>query len=272
MIKLFKTIISLTLIFLSVSSISADEKVSAYLVGGHVGVEVAKTKLQSAGFEVIASYSPVEDGTTLVFTNDALKAEGAKPKRAHAAVLRMFIDDKEQMISITNPVYFGKAFMQDDYEDSVFLAQKNKIKNAFSGLTGSKDGLDSDDIAGFHFTFGMPYYEDPDELEDGSNSELLSKAKGYKNGALLIFELKLSNDSTLLGYELSAETKKFINKTGRANAALLPYCISIEDGMASSLAAKYYLAVSYPQLTMGEFMTISDVPGAIEDDLKRPFN
>ena len=270
--KLFVSMFYVTLIFLGVSSVSADDKISAYLVGGHVGVEVAKTKLESAGFEVIASYSPVEDGTTLVFTNDALKAEGAKEKRSHAAVLRMFIDDKEKTISITNPVYFGKAFMQDDYKDTIFKAQKKKIQSAFAGLTGSKDSLDSDDIAGFHFTFGMPYYEDPDELADDSNSELLAKAKAYQNGKSLIFELKLSKNSILLGYELGAETKKFIEKTGRANASVLPYCISIEDGIASSLAAKYYLAISYPQLTMGEFMTISEIPGAIEDDLKRPFN
>lgn len=270
--KLFISMFYVALVFLGVSSVSADDKVSAYLVGGHVGVEVAKTKLQTAGFKVIASYSPVESGTTLVFTNDALKAEGAKEKRSHAAILRMFIDDKEKTISITNPVYFGKAFMQGDYEDSVFTAQKKKINSAFSGLTGSKDSLDSDDISGFHFTFGMPYYEDPDELSDGKNSELLAKAKGYNGGKSLIFELKLSNDSTLLGYELGAETKKFIEKTGRANASVLPYCISIEDGVASSLAAKYYLAISYPQLTMGEFMTISEIPGAIEDDLKKPFN
>jgi len=262
----------IVLIYFGTTALVADDEISAYLVGEHIEVSVAKTKLKDVGFDVIASYEPVKGGTTLIFTNSTLKAEGAKPKRAHAAVLRMFIDDKEKMISITNPVYFGRAFMQDDYKDDIFSAQLKKINNAFSGLKGSKDKLDSGDIAGFHFTFGMPYYEDPDELEDGSSSELLAKAKGYENGKLLIFELKLSSDSTLLGYELSSETKKFIDKTGRANAALLPYCISIEDGMASSLAAKYYLAVSYPQLTMGEFMTISDVPGAIENDLKRPFN
>ena len=272
MIKMFKSILYATLVVLGVNTLSADDKVSAYFVGDYIGVDNAKIKLHDAGFEVIASYSPVELGTTLIFTNDALKSEASKPKRSHAAILRMFIDDKEKTISVTNPVYFGKAFMQDDYNEDIYITQKKKIKSAFPALTGSKDSLDSDDISGFHFTFGMPYYEDPDELAEGTNSELLAKAKSYENGKNLIFELKLSNNSTLLGYEIAAETKKFIDKTGRANASVLPYCISIEDGVASSLAAKYYLAISYPQLSMGEFMTISEIPGAIEGDLKKPFN
>jgi hypothetical protein len=37
------------------------------------------------------------------------------------------------------------------------------------------------------------------------------------------------------------------------------------------LSAKYFIAISYPLLTMSEFMTIATVPGAIENDLKKIF-
>lgn len=269
--RLFTSIFSLAVLFFGVGSVKASENVSAYLVGAYIETSVAKSKLQEAGFEVIASYSPIKDGTTLVFTNNVLKAEGAKPNRAHAAILRMFIDDKEKMVSITNPVYFGKAFMQDEYKEDVFIAQFEKINSAFPGLTTSKDKLEFDDLAYFHFMVGMPYYGDSDELATATNAELLTKAKEYKKGKLLIFELKLSDSSTLLGYDLGRRTKKFIKKIGRANAAVLPYCISIENGVASALAPKYYLAISYPLLTMGEFMTISTVPGALIKDLQKPF-
>ena len=268
-----KKIIGLVYAFMMLigaNSLVADE-ISAYMTGTHVDAKSAEAKLKDAGFEVLANYESVKEGTTIVFTNSALKAEASKEGRAHVAVMRLFVDDKEKMISFTNPVYFGRAFMQDDYNNDVFSAVKNSINNAFAGLKPSKDKLDDDDIAGFHFMMGMPYYEDPDELAEGSNGDLIAKAKAYKNGEKLVFELKLSDKSTLLGYELGSKTKKFIKKIGRANAAVLPYCISIEDGKATSLAAKYYLAVSYPLLTMGEFMTISSVPGAIENDLLKPF-
>ncbi len=245
--------------------------VSTYLIGEYVDATTATSRLEAAGFEVIASYSPVKKGTTLVFTNAALKAEGAKPGKAHVAAMRLFIDDAQMMISFTNPVYFGKAYMQEQYNHSVFNAQLEKINAAFSGLKASKDEMLFDDLAGYHFMVGMPYYSDNDELSLGTNEELLAKAKAYKKGKLLIYELKLSETSTLLGYDLGKRTKKFVKKIGRANAAILPYSISIENGKATSLEAKYYIALSYPLLTMGEFTTIATVPGAIAKDLTKPF-
>lgn len=269
-----KTVISIVYfmtMLVGISSLSASDMISAYLVDSHMSVKDAKAKLEEVGYEVIAEYSPIKDGTTLVFTNEILKKQGAKSKRAHVAILRMFIDDQEKKISITNPIYFGRAFMQDYYKEDIFINEFEKLYSAFPNLEGSKDSMDFDDLADFHFMIGMPYYEDPDELAEGDNEKLLKKAIRYKKGKHLIFELRLSDKSVLLGYELEKRTKKFVKKIGRANAAVLPYCISIEDGVATSLAAKYYLAVSYPSLTMGEFMTISSVPGAIEKDLKKPF-
>ena len=248
-----------------------NKDVSAYLVGSHVSVDSAKEKLTANGFEVLSEYASVKKGTTIVFTNDDLKAQGAKPGRAHAAILRMFIDDKEKKISITNPLYFGRAFMQDGYDAKVFQAQFETINKAFSGLKGSVDVLNSAALSSFQFMVGMPQYQDSDSLGKGSNEDLLAKAKSYKKGKQFLFELKLSDSSTLVGYDLAKRTKKFIKKIGRANAAILPYCISIENGKATSLEAKFYIALSYPLLTMTEFTTIATVPGAIKKDLAKPF-
>jgi hypothetical protein len=266
-----KLVLSLLVSLGVFSSSVVAEDVSAYLVGEHMDAKSARQALKGAGYEILATYEPIENGHTIVFTNSALKTQGAKEKRAHAAVLRLFVDDQEKMISITNPVYFGRAFMQDDYNDKVFNAELEKISGAFPGLVGSQDKLSSGDLGGYHFMMGMPYYEDPDTLAKGSNDELLAKLKSETSAKNVVFELQLSDKSTLIGYELGERTKKFIKKIGRANAAVLPYCISIEDGKATSLAPKYYLAISYPKLTMGEFMTISSVPGEITQDLEKPF-
>jgi len=264
----------LLFLFVSISIFTIGllaENVSTYLVGAYLDEETAQKKLESAGFEVIASYEPVKNGTTLIFTNDALKKEAAKPGRAYIAILRLFIDKKEKMISFTNPIYFGKAFMQDDYNKKIFRAQYDAINREFAGLKNSVDYLDMKSLASYHFMMGMPYYEDNDELAEGKNETLLAKARAYKKGKYLLFELKLSNNSTLLGYDLAKRTKKFVKKIGRANGAVLPYCISIEDEKAHSLEAKYYLAVSYPLLSMSKFTTIATVPGAIKKDLSKPF-
>lgn len=266
--------IAVVLIAVSAYKFSEDKPkgdVSTYLVGSHVETAKAKESLEKAGFEIVSEYKSVKKGTTIVFTNSALKAEGAKEGRAHASILRLFIDDKEKMISVTNPVYFGRAFMQDDYDADVFEAQLAAINSAFNDLNGSIDKLSEDALASYHFMTGMPYYSDSDELGSASQGELIEKARKYKKGKLLVFELKLSETSTLLGYDLGKRTKKFVKKIGRANAAVLPYCISIENGKATSLEAKFYLAVSYPLLTMTKFTTIATVPGAIKKDLAKAF-
>jgi len=248
-------------------------QVSTYLVGDYVSVKDAEEKLEAAGFEIVAKYKSVKKGTTIVFTNDALKAEAAKPGRAYAAVSRLFVDDKKKMISFTNPVYFGKAFMQDEYNHTVFNGVLESINSEFPGLKGSKDELAFDKLSGYHFMMGMPYYNDPDTLgkPSATNADAIAKAHAYKKGKAIVFEIKLSETSTLMGYDLGKRTKKFVKKIGRANAAILPYCVAIENGQAQALNAKYYIALSYPLLDMGGFMGIATVPGAITKDLEKAF-
>jgi len=262
-----KKIVALfALVGLTLSSLYAGD-VSAYLTGAHMDATSARKALKSGGYEIVATYDSVKDGQTIVFTNSDLKAQASKENRAHAAVLRLFVDNQENKISLTNPVYFGRAFMQDDYNENVYNAQLEKLNGLFPGLTGTQDTLDEGDISGYRFMFGMPYYEDSETLAKGSNSELLSKL----NKDNVIFELKISDNSTLVGYKLSDATSGFVSTIGRANGAVLPYCISIEDGKATALAAKYYLAVSYPKLSMGDFMGISEVPDQILAELEKAF-
>ena len=246
-------------------------KVNAYLIGEHMSVSDAEAKLKSAGYEIVANYKSVKKGTTIVFTNAALKAEAAKPMRSNIAVLRLFVDDQEKMISITNPVYFGKAFMQEEYNHAVFNAELANINKAFPGLKASKDEWEFDGLADYHFMISMPYYKEVDVVGEGTNEELLAKAKGHKKGKGLIFELKISDNTTLLGYALSKRTSKFVKKIGRANAAILPYCVTISDGKATALSAKYYIAISYPLLDMNGFMGIMTIPGAVIKDYEKVF-
>ncbi|MDF1884450.1 hypothetical protein JHD49_10900 [Sulfurimonas sp. SAG-AH-194-C21] len=246
-------------------------KVNTYLVGEYMSVNDAEAKLKSAGFEIVTNYKSIKKGTTIVFTDAALKAEAAKPNRSNIAVMRLFVDEQEKMISITNPVYFGKAFMQEEYNHVVFNGELEKITKAFSGLKASKDEWDFDGLAEYHFMISMPYYKEVDVVGEGTNEALLAKAKSYKKGKGLIFELKLSDTTTLVGYALSKRTSKFVKKIGRANAGILPYCFTIDNGKVTALSAKYYIAISYPLLDMNGFMGIMTIPGAVIKDYEKVF-
>ncbi len=253
------------------SNMPAEKELSAYLIGVESDIATAKAALEGAGFEVIAEHNMKKVGTTLVFTNDALKAMSNKPMRGFAAVLRLFIDKKRKQISITNPVYFGKAFMQDEYDHATSNSVLTALKKAFADLKPNEDVQEFDALAEYHFMMGMPFYADVDDLAEGDQATLVGKAENYKKGKHIVFELKLAENRVLFGYKLGKRTAKFTKKIGTQNSALLPYMILVEDGKAISLAAKYYLAISYPKLTMSEFMTIATVPGAIEKDLSKPF-
>lgn len=248
-----------------------DRNISTYLQGEYVDVKTAESILKDAGFDVVATYEPVSKGMTIVFTDDVLKTQALKPGRSFVAVLRLFIDKKEKKISFTNPVYFGKAFMQEEYDSVLFNKELEKIKKAFPGLKDSADRLKFGDLGGYRFMIGMPYYNNPDILAKGDTLKLVKKANRYKKGKLKIFELKLSQKSYLFGYELGRRTKKFVKKIGRANAAVLPWCIAIENNKATALSAKYYIAISYPLLSMNDFMAIATIPGAVQKDLTKIF-
>ncbi|MCK9472241.1 hypothetical protein [Sulfurimonas sp.] len=278
------TVLALALTFFGCSSTSVESQaqaqtgiseprgdVSAYLKGAHMSVDDAQKKLSEAGFEVLSTFESVNSGTTILYTCPRLKAEAAKPNRANIAVMRIFVDDEAKSISIANPVYFGKAYMQNDYNHETFTAIKDKIEEVFTGLTPSEDKMAFKNLAGFHFTIGMPYYEDVEVLGEGTNEELLAKLREYKKGKEIAFELKISDDTTLVGYELGRGTKRFVKKTGRENAGLLPWPIVVSGGKATMLKAEYYIALNYPLLGMLQFGGIASVPGDVIKDLNKPF-
>ncbi len=242
--------------------------VSTYLRGAYIDEATAKSKLQAAGYTIVGEYNVLKSGTTILFTDDALKAEAAKPNRGFAALERLYIDDVNKQITITNPIYFGKAYMQDDYNNAVFYKELQTLVAAFGELKASVDKLEFDDLSGYHFMFGMPYYTDMLEVGEGSHAELVAKAKASKE---FLFELKLSENATLVGIELDKRTTKFPKKIGLQNGLVLPYMVLIEGDKAKALHGKFYIALSYPLLTMGEFMHIASIPGAIDTDLQRAF-
>lgn len=278
MLSMKKIITTFTGLALVASSLFAagevkDGKVSTYLVGALQEASAVQEALKGAGFEVVAEHQIDKKGelTTVVFTSEALKKSANKEDKGFASVLRVLVNKADNEISITNPLYFSKAFLQKEYDEAAATATLSKINGAFAGLKDSDDHMEMDDLAGYHFMMGMPYYEDMAEVGEGAHDDLLAKVKAHKKGKNLIFELNLAKDRTLVGYKIGKKTAKFVKKIGTKNASVLPYVVLIEGGKARILAAKYYLALCYPSLKMSEFMTIATVPGAIEKDCSKPF-
>jgi len=243
-------------------------KVSAHLRGAFMEVVKVKETLKVAGFEVIAS-APVNKDASLisvVFTDKSLVTMASKPNRGFMASLRVLVDTKEKTISITNPLYMAKGFLQNDYDDKSAKKILTRLIDTFPNLTNSKDTLKFQLLPKYQFMQGMPHYENMVEVASGS--DLLEKIKDNKR---VLFTQTLENGATLIGIQLSKRTNKFTKRIGRNNAAMLPYPILIENGKAMILDPKFYISYMYPKLSMSEFMTIATVPDAMIKDCEKVF-
>lgn len=248
-------------LFAAVSLQAAD--VSAYYDAPYADAKTVKSNLGKAGFKVLTSYSPAGKSNlkVMVITNKALTSMASKNLRGFAAIQRVMVDSTAKNVRVTNPGYWLPAFMQKDFKAGSDTAITASLKKALGTLTPTKDVLKSSALSNYHFMVAMPYYKDMLELKAGDALNVKEKKK--------LFEIKLANGSTLVGVKMSKGSENFIDKIGTDNALLLPYTILIENGKAYALHAKYYLAISYPLLSMGEFMKISSIPDTIERTLKK---
>lgn len=247
-----------------------DGQVAAYLHAPLIAPHEVKSILESAGFRVLDTYKVDKKGivNSVIFTNDELVKQASKTDRGFASALRVTIDKKDSLISITNPVYLMAAFMQGQYDDALAQKTLKSLRDAFGNLKNSDEKLKFRVLERYQFMQGMPKYQNMQVIKKASSAALLDKARKSKK---IVYEQKLLNGSVILGVKLSKRTSKFIKKTGYKNAGLLPYPVLIENGEVKILDPKYYIAVMYPMLKMSQFMTIATVPGAISKDVDKMF-
>lgn len=245
-------------------------KITAYLHLPLMSEIELKEKLTEAGFEVVKNYKHDKKGTLIsfVFTNSAIINASSKNNRGFMSALRATIDKKNSLISITNPPYIMRAFMQNEYDAALADTTLVTLRNTFKELTNSTEELRFRLLEQYQFMEGMPKYTDMQVLAKAPNAVLLSKAKESKK---VLYEIKLKNGSTILGVKLGARTSKFVKKTGYQNAGLLPYPVLIENNEAKILDPKYYISIMYPMLKMSQFMTIATIPGAINKEIDKIF-
>lgn len=263
----FLTFILLT--FGMVNFCSADTSmVPAYKIGKYVDVKSAEDKLAQAGFEVVGTYQSSDKGTTILYTNAMMKADADKKTCGLAGVGRMLVDEENHQISIANPVYFGAAFLRSNYNNAHALNTLSSLEKAFGALKNAEDEYDFADLPKYHFMMGMPYYNDMDVIAEGPTVKLVAKAKASKDTISIV---QIGKDSYVAFMKVDKRTSSFVKKIGAQNGEILPWAVLIENGKAKALNAKYFIAISYPLLTMTEFMTIAIVPGSITQSLQKSF-
>jgi uncharacterized protein (DUF302 family) len=88
------------------------EFISAYLRGPLTTVSQVEADLKNAGFEILGIHDIDKKGdlTSITVTCPSLKKMANKKTRGFMGVLKVLVDDVNKQISISNPLYFAKAY------------------------------------------------------------------------------------------------------------------------------------------------------------------
>ncbi len=242
-----------TVALLSTSAMA--ESVSTYLIGASASAADVKSKLKANGFDVLATTNNV-----VTITNAELQATNT-----YLATLQVYVGDSD--VRVQNPAYFGAAYLDDKYKKGQFKTTVASLTKALGSLKNSTEKLDSADLSGYHFMMGMPYFDEPITISKAN--KVYEKVAGNKNVA---YSLTLPNGSILVGHKLSPSTNAFLKTLNQTkNSQILPYEALVLSNEVKIMNPKFYLALSLPQLSMGQFMQISSVPDQIEKDITNAY-
>lgn len=253
-------------------------------------VEATKAKLTGAGFTIAGTVTPYPATTIVAVTNDALKAAAAKSKfGGYGAAQRVAVSKVggEIQVSFTNPAYMAAAYrMADDLG-----AIRKQLASALGEVQefGPADGLTADQLKGYHYMFGMEYFDEPSELNsyDSYQAAVAAVEKGLAAGAggvAKVYRIDIpGKEETVFGVSMNgakgegtmqddAYIMSQIDFKDLKSAAHLPYEILVSGKTAYALYARFRIAINFPDLSMmgsNSFMSIMESPETIRRALTR---
>jgi len=264
--------------------------------GTVTGVEMkVKTVLRAGNFEILGTYQPANDAKrkVIVISSGQLKKAVRQTggMRGFASALRVAITKENGHINVsyTTPEYWGAAYFQKDYPKVKALIQgiSTKLKTVLSPLGtgsgwqfGSKSGMTIKDLKGYHYMFGMPYFDDNITLHTyASYDEAVRTIDGnFKRGMknlVKVYEVALPGQKIklygvgLMGPDGESNFLPTIDFNHPLHTAFLPYEMLVYKNKVYMLHGRFRIAIAFPDLSMGTFMKIVSTPGFIEKQLKR---
>lgn len=293
-----KTVARFFLAF-GLAAASAQAPLQPYLQLGELDgpvqdqIDAVTSRLESAGLQVLGGYQPAEDPDryVLAVTSGGLLSATAKgqPTAGFAAAMRVALTQHGEHVAITsqNPVYWGNAYFQDDYEQAsaevlefagTLVAAFNDLNGGSAPTFGSAQDFSAKDLRGYHYMFAMPYFKDMVELGSFASFEeavgtiennLASSAVAQK-----VFEVQVpGKEVRLYGISLRGENGEgrflpIIDLADQKHTASMPYGLLVMEGEVVMLHGRYRIALSFPDLTMGTFTKIMSTPGHIKEMMK----
>lgn len=241
-------------------------------------------KLQAEGFTVVGRHQPrgLPAYGSVVATDPAL-LDAIRTAGGHAilaAAIRIGVKS-DGSVSYTEPEYWGRAYLRERYDAAVpaLRAVRERLARALGAGAPFGGDVPAADLPRYRYMFGMERIDDPrTELRSfASFDEALRTvqarlAKGVGHTAKVYEVVLPAQQLAVIGVALNdAESGEawWAGKIGPEHIAALPYEIFIIGGKAHALYGRYRIALSWPALGMGQFMTIARAPDLIHQTMEQ---
>ena len=255
-----------------------------------MAVQIVEENLKSNGFEILGSYVPIEDNDrrVIAYTSseivEAVKRVGGLTAFASAWRVGLTTEGDEVIISYNTPEYWGNAYFREDYHKVADLYENYELKitKALAACGqgggesfGSEKGLDVDKLQTYRYKLSMPKFDKTKVLNEfESFAQAVQQIdQNLANGITnleLVYSVEIPGSNTkLYGIGLRGEDgeSKFMPKIDVSNprhTAFLPYEILVVENKVHMLHGRYRIALSFPDLKMGQFMKIVSTPPTIK--------
>jgi hypothetical protein len=240
-----------------------------------------QNQLQTAGFTVVGRHIPagIPDHGVVVFTDKAWLAGigHAGGLAILAAPLRVGVTSQGD-VSYTTPEYWARAYLQDKYPaaEATVKALQSRLTKAVGDAGPMGGDIAANALADYHYMAGMEKLDSfRSELQTFPSFEEALKtvranlAKGVEGSAKVYEIVSPEQKLAVIGVAMSGTNKGeawWVNKLGPVgpqHIAALPYEIAVVNNKVYSPFGRYRIALAWPELDLGQFMTIRYAPDVI---------
>lgn len=257
-------------------------------------IQVVKKNLSLSGLDILGEYQPAKDANRWLVVigsselNEAVEKVGGLTGFALAQRVAFTREGNTVQVSYSHPPYWGNAYFRDDFGqvESQYKAISAKLKstmqqsgNYIGTYFGSEKGVELDDLREYQYMFGMPEFDDTDELGE-FDSYKAAVAKIEQNLAKVkdiskVYAIELEGQEIkLYGVALTGEKGEsaflpIIDISNPKHTAFLPYEFLVVGKEVHLLTGRYRIALSFPDLSMATFTKIIATPGDIEEAIEQ---
>lgn len=262
--------------FILAQELSGSELVSV--------IRSTKQHLTDAGFEIVGEYTPYAGSHVVIVSNSELLQLAKKERNASYMVgIRVGLAARNDKIQVS---YNNLAYLKNAYQVKGDVSDiADALSEALGGNLrqfGSKRGLTARKLSGYHYSFGMEYFEDELELAEYQSHDDAKLAVKYnidarKGGVYPVYEIKIPGTNRVVfgvgmteGFSSDETIMNSIDFSDTSHISHLPYEILVDDEKVVALHPRFRIAIDFPDLKMvgsRSFYSIINSPGEIHKAL-----